>query len=61
MFGVILGFIWYSFNKMKVLCCFIISKKIRALTVLTGILKYKTKREQNIFNNIELNFVTLFQ
>ena len=47
--------------KEKVLCCFIISKKARALALLTVILEYKTERLQDIFTNLELNLVTLFQ
>ena len=38
MFWVILGFIWLPIHKDKVLCCFIISIKTRALAVLTDIL-----------------------
>ena len=51
-------------HSIKRKCCVVLSfvkKKTRALALPTGILRYKTKRIQDILTNIELNLITLFQ
>ena len=38
-----------------------LTKKTRTIALPTGILRYKTKRIQDILTNIELNLITFFQ
>ena len=53
----------YLNHSIKRKCCVVLSleKKTRALALPTGILRYKTKRIQDILTNLELDLITLFQ